>query len=123
MEVRLKIWLEENDQPVFGEGRRRLLECVHRHGSINQAAKELGQPYRKAWASLVTMEERLGFKLLDKRAGGDSGGGTQLTPEGLNFLNRYGLLMQELQLLARQKAEVLFHSRYAGSHNQAQEGE
>lgn len=53
MKVRMKVWLEDNDQPVFGEGRRRLLEAICRYGSINRAAKELGQPYRKAWSSLT----------------------------------------------------------------------
>ncbi|MES0371178.1 MAG: LysR family transcriptional regulator [Mariprofundaceae bacterium] len=117
MKVRMKVWLEDNDQPVFGEGRRRLLEAICRYGSINRAAKELGQPYRKAWSSLTAMEGRLGFKLLERRTGGDCGGGSCLTAEGHDFLYRYGELMQELQLLAEEKSNMLFSGRYANTHS------
>jgi molybdate transport system regulatory protein len=121
MDIRFKVWLESDGEPVFGEGRRRLLEGIHRYGSINRAAAELGQPYRKAWASLAAMEQRLGFKLLERRVGGDSGGGTCLTRKGLDFLHCYGELIQELQSLARQKSDLLFDGRYAKSHNHAGE--
>jgi molybdate transport system regulatory protein len=111
------VWLEDNDQPVFGEGRCRLLEAICRYGSINRAAKELGLPYRKAWSSLTAMEQRLGFKLLERRTGGDSGGGSCLTDEGHDFLRRYGELMQELQVFAAEKSGLLFDGRYAESHS------
>jgi molybdate transport system regulatory protein len=117
MKVRMKVWLEDKNQPVFGEGRQRLLEAICRYGSINRAAKELGLPYRKAWSSLTAMEERLGFKLLERRAGGDCGGGSCLTEEGHDFLHRYGELMQELQELAAEKSGLLFDRRYAESHS------
>jgi len=121
MDIRFKFWLESHGEPVFGEGRRRLLEYIRRYGSINRAAAELGQPYRKAWASVTTMEQRLGFKLLDRRAGGESGGGTCLTQRGLNFLSRYGELIQELQLIAGEKSKSLFDERYADSHSHEEE--
>jgi len=121
MEVKLKIWLEDKGKPVFGQGRCRLLEAIHQYGSINRASKELEQPYRKAWSSLTAMEQRLGFKLLERRTGGESGGGTCLTREGLDFLRRYGELMQELQSLALQKTDLLFNGRYAKAHNQYME--
>jgi molybdate transport system regulatory protein len=117
MKVRMKVWLEDNNQPVFGEGRQRLLEAICRYGSINRAAKELGLSYRKAWSSLTAMEQRLGFKLLERRTGGDSGGGSCLTAEGHDFLRRYGELMQELQVLAAEKSGLLFDGRYAESHS------
>ncbi len=117
MDIRFKVWLESHGEPVFGEGRRRLLEYIHRYGSINRAAAELGQPYRKAWASLAAMEQRLGFKLLERQAGGESGGGTRLTQRGLDFLQRYGELIQELQFIAGEKSASLFDERYAETHN------
>jgi len=123
MDIRFKFWLESHGEPVFGEGRRRLLEYIRRYGSINRAAAELGQPYRKAWASLAAMEQRLGFKLLERRAGGKSGGGACLTRRGLDFLRRYGEMIQELQLIAGEKSKSLFDERYADSHNHAGEGQ
>lgn len=119
MEIRFKIWIEDKGKPVFGEGRQRLLAAVHQWGSINRAASELGQSYRKAWASLTVMEQRLGFKLLERQAGGESGGGTCLTRRGLNFLHRYGELIQDLQSLTGQESGQLFDERYAKSHSHA----
>lgn len=121
MEVKLKIWLEDKGNPVFGQGRRRLLEAIHQYGSINRASRELGQPYRKVWSSLSTMEKRLGFQLLERRVGGKSGGGACLTREGLDFLRRYGELMQDLQSLVMQKTDILFNGRYAQMHSQSGE--
>lgn len=42
MEIRMKVWLADKNQPVSGEGRRQLLEAICRYGSINCAAKKLG---------------------------------------------------------------------------------
>jgi|GEM_PF-101360 len=117
MKVQIKVWLEDRDQPVFGEGRRRLLEAVQRYGSINRAAAELGQPYRKAWASLTAMEQRLGIKLLERHTGGVSGGGSRLTEDGLRFLNRYGELMSDLRQFTMERSGLFFLDRYAGLHS------
>ena len=40
--------------------------------------------YRKAWLTVHSIEERLGFLLLDKHAGGHAGGGSTITPEALS---------------------------------------
>ncbi|MBS1234401.1 MAG: putative transcriptional regulator, ModE family, partial [Nitrospirae bacterium] len=64
MEIRSKVWLEIEGRPVFGRGRRFLLEAIDTCGSINQAAKEINISYRKAWGYIKAMEERLGIKLV-----------------------------------------------------------
>jgi len=51
LDIRSKIWLETDGEPVFGRGRRFLLEAIDIHGSINSAAREVGISYRKAWAT------------------------------------------------------------------------
>ena len=89
----MKVWLEDKNQPVFGEGRRRLLEAICRYGSINRVAIELGHSFRKIWSSLTTMEDRLELKLMECRTGGDCGGESCLIEEGHDFLHRYGELV------------------------------
>ncbi len=49
IQVRSKIWLEIDGEPVFGQGREELLRLVQKSGSINAAAKAMGITYRKAW--------------------------------------------------------------------------
>jgi molybdate transport system regulatory protein len=73
MNIKSKLWIEENDKPVFGSGRRLLLEEIDRRGSINRAAQEMNMSFRKAWGALRAMEERLGIKLVERQTGGRDG--------------------------------------------------
>ncbi len=89
MQVRSKLWIEVNGEPVFGRGRRFLLEAIDRHGSINQAARDINISDRKAWGYIAAMEERLGIRLVESQTGGRNGGGSVLTTEGRDFIQRY----------------------------------
>ena len=41
LQVRSKIWLEIDNEPVFGRGREELLRLIQKGNSINAAAKAL----------------------------------------------------------------------------------
>ncbi|MCK7494193.1 MAG: LysR family transcriptional regulator [Comamonadaceae bacterium] len=97
MEIRSKIWIEVNNEPVFGRGRRFLLEAIDKHGSINRAAKEINISYRKAWSYIKAMEERLGIRLVDRQSGGRNGGGAQLTGRPGEFLRGYEQLEEGIR--------------------------
>jgi len=88
MKVVCKIWLD-NCGKAFGEGPCELLKRVKETSSLHEAAQQMGMSYSKAWNLIQTMEKRLGFTLLDKKIGGTSGGGSQVTPEGNEFMKRY----------------------------------
>ncbi|GAB4389313.1 MAG: hypothetical protein Kow0025_13930 [Thermodesulfovibrionales bacterium] len=92
MEIRSKLWIEVGGEPVFGRGRKFLLQAIERHGSINRAAREINVSYRKAWSYIKAMEERLGIRLVERRAGGRHGGGAALTAEALDFITKYEAL-------------------------------
>jgi len=89
MEIKSKLWIEVEGEPVFGRGRLLLLKEIRRQGSINRAAREVSISYRKAWSYIKAMEERLGIRLVERRAGGKNGGGATLTHEATEFLGRY----------------------------------
>ena len=74
LDIRSKIWIEVNGEPVFGRGRRFLLQAIDSHGSINQTAKDVDISFRKAWSHVKAMEDRLGVKLVERHAGGNNGG-------------------------------------------------
>jgi len=40
MNVKLRLWIEKDNKPVFGDGRYELLRLIGKNGSINKAAKE-----------------------------------------------------------------------------------
>jgi len=88
MKVSYRVWLDQHGK-VFGEGPFRLLKRVGRTASLHQAASDMGMSYSKAWRLIQTLEERLGFKLLDRRIGGQSGGGSNLTPEAEGLVRQY----------------------------------
>lgn len=103
LQVRSKIWLEINGEPVFGQGREKLLRLVQSTGSINAAAKEMGIPYRKAWTFIDSMERRLGFPLVTRMKGGSGGGTSKLTPEAEELLQRYDLLQRDFEGMVNAK--------------------
>ncbi|MBA4373924.1 MAG: ModE family transcriptional regulator [Thermodesulfovibrio sp.] len=111
MEIKSKLWIEVDGRPVFGRGRRFLLEAIDRYGSINQAAKEISISYRKAWGYIKAMEERLGFRLIERQAGGKNGGGATLTDEAKAFLKQYAALEKGMQELVDKRFESIFRSK------------
>ncbi len=108
MEIRSKIWLEIDKEPVFGRGRRYLLEAIDKHGSINQAARMVNISYKKAWSHIKAMEDRLGMSLVECRTGGKSGGGAALTDEAREFLKRYGELEKGINEFVDERFENIF---------------
>ncbi|MEK6743183.1 MAG: LysR family transcriptional regulator [Nitrospirota bacterium] len=108
LDVRSKIWIEVDGEPVFGRGRRLLLDAIDSHGSINQAAKEVGVSYRKALSHIQAMEQRLGIALVVRHAGGRNGGGATLTPEAREFLKKFESMEQGLRQFVDAKFNELF---------------
>ncbi len=108
MEIRSKLWIEVEGKPVFGRGRRFLLEAIDKYGSINQAAKEINISYRKAWGYIAAMENRLGIKLVERQTGGRNGGGAVLTENARRFLRKYEALEKGIQELVDQRFNKVF---------------
>jgi len=108
MQIRSKIWIEIEGEPVFGRGRRFLLEAIDIHGSINQAAKETGVPFRRAWSHIKAMEERLGLKLVERTVGGRNGGGAVITADARIFLKRFEALESGVREIVDERFKALF---------------
>lgn len=109
MEIKSKLWIEVDGEPVFGRGRRFLLEAIDRYGSINQAAKEINISYRKAWSYIKAMEERLEIKLVERQAGGRNGGGAHLTEDARDFLRRYEMMEEGIREIVDEKFRQIFN--------------
>ncbi len=96
MKIMYKVWLD-CDGKAFGEGPDKLLQRVDNTGSLHRAAAEMKMSYRKAWLMLRAMEQRLGFTLLERKVGGVSGGGSQLTPAARELMKRYEAFRKEVE--------------------------
>lgn len=94
MRLNYKLWLEEEER-LFGDGPCQILELVDQLGSLRQAAAEINMSYSQAWKLIKKLEKRLGFKLLDKKVGGSSGGGSELTVKGRILTERFSEFRKE----------------------------
>lgn len=79
----------DSGERFFGEGPYRLLLTVEEKGSLRAAAIQLGMAYTKALKIITRAEKALGFRLTERIAGGKGGGGSRLTPEAKELIQRY----------------------------------
>ncbi|MEP9412474.1 MAG: LysR family transcriptional regulator [Candidatus Brocadia sp.] len=111
MNVKFKIWFEENGGVAFAEGRRVLLEAVDRLGSLNAAAKELGMSYRAAWGKIKATEKALGIKLLEVTTGGKGGGGATLTSDARELILKYKRYINRMSQLMEKEFKRIFETK------------
>ena len=96
MKIGFKVWLDNNGK-AFGDGPYELLRRVEVTRSLHQAANQMGMSYSKAWRLIQTLEQRLGFALIERKVGGQSGGGSQVTPRGKDLINHYGQFRRDVK--------------------------
>ncbi len=89
LKLRYKIWIEKDGEKVFGDGPLDILHRVERTGSLRQAAEEISMSYSQAWNLMKDLEKRLGFNLLKRKVGGESGGGSQLTEQAREIMMKF----------------------------------
>lgn len=109
LEVKSKIWIELNDEVVFGLGRIRLFREIERTGSMSQAAALLGMSYRAAWGKVTATEERLAMPLVERQQGNRKKG-TTLTPTGKELLRQYEIFQKK----AQKAVDELFEDHLGG---------
>src|SRR5262249_1456168 len=87
--VQYRLRITEGDQIAVGPGKVDLLEAIASTGSITAAARQLGMSYRRAWLLIDTMNRCFKQPVTTAEAGGRRGGGTSLTPLGMEGVRRY----------------------------------
>lgn len=109
MEVKSKVWLEENGELIFGVGKTAILKSIEETGSINKAAKKMNMSYRRAWSYVVSIEKRIGQPLLIKVKGGNNGGGAILTNFAKDLLKKFEKMEEEVEVFVNERYKVIFH--------------
>jgi len=117
MKLIYKIWFENFDGMIFGEGPCRLLRGIEKTGSIRQAAADMGIAYSKARHIIKTCENNLGFALTHSRRGGITRGGSEVTDQAFELMKLHESLCGEIELAIGkiyekhfgQKIPVLFY--------------
>ncbi len=94
LKLRYKIWIEKNGEKVFGDGPLDILHQVERTGSLRRAAEEISMSYSQAWNLMKDLEKRLGFDLLKRKVGGESGGGSEITEEAREMMMKFEIFRE-----------------------------
>jgi molybdate transport system regulatory protein len=85
---------------ALGPGKVELLALLLETGSLNEAARQLGMSYMRAWTLVNTMNECFREPVAIAERGGKSGGGMKVTETGRRALALY----QEIESAANRSA-------------------
>ncbi len=109
MGIRVKINIvNERYLPYMGPGPLQLLERIGEFKSINKAAKDMNLSYVKALVMLNRLEENAGQRLLIRKRGGNTRGGTELTPFALKFIEKFKALEMKIKEYAEKEYKEIF---------------
>lgn len=103
----LKIRIANGRNIAMGPGKADLLEALDQYGSISSAAKHMGMSYRRAWELVDTMNKCFDQPLVVSSAGGQHGGGAQLTEFGRLILKSYRNIVTKAQQSAQPELAIL----------------
>ena len=84
--IKSRIWIEEGDNVLLGEGRVRLLKAIDKTGSLSKAAKSLQISYKKAWTLIDAVNKSSRQPVTVTSIGGEGGGGAILTEYGKKLI-------------------------------------
>ncbi|MDN3920912.1 TOBE domain-containing protein [Roseateles violae] len=105
--VGAELRLQQGGVDLGGSRHLALLAEIARLGSLTHAARAVGFSYKGAWNAIEHMSNVAGEPLLERMAGGRSGGFTRLTARGAGLLRNYQLIEQEhARFVARLNAQA-----------------
>ena len=106
--VRFHIRDQRHDTELaIGPGKVALLEAIEETGSITSSARKLGMSYRRAWLLVEATNNCLVRPAVETAAGGQRGGGSTLTPVGVELVRRYRALERATALAVDRKLNAL----------------
>lgn len=106
LKAHYKLWLSlKNGEGILGDGKWLLLRTIEEVGSIAKAAVNLGISYRKAWGDLKKVEDLLGMPVIERQRGGQSGGSSVLTEQGIYLIKAYSKFHNDFDIAFRKSFE------------------
>ncbi|MEQ9301197.1 MAG: LysR family transcriptional regulator [Cyclobacteriaceae bacterium] len=98
---RMKVFV--GDEAYLGKGPIELLKAIDQKGSIAKAAETTKLSYRKAWQLVENMNRIATQPLVEKKLGGNRGGGASVTLAGKTILRQYQSLEEEVDEFIQNK--------------------
>ena len=87
----------------FGPGAADLLREIDICGNVRKACAKCGFSYSKGWTIIRRCEEELGYPVVERQPGGQSGGSARVTDKGRDLLAAYEELESELNTAAEER--------------------
>jgi molybdate transport system regulatory protein len=84
-----RLRIGKDRESAVGPGKIALLEAIAETGSISAAGRKLRMSYRRAWLLVDALNRTFDRPVIVATTGGKEGGGTILTPLGLEVVRRY----------------------------------
>ncbi|MBI9079122.1 MAG: LysR family transcriptional regulator [Pseudodesulfovibrio sp.] len=103
--LRLRVWIEQDNETYIGIGSTLLLQHIEELGSLRKAAEALGMSYRRAWGKLKNAEKRLGQALVEKTKG--QGQRFNLSPTGKELMEKFLHFYLDVENYATTRASEL----------------
>jgi molybdate transport system regulatory protein len=113
--VRLTVRVDFGADRALGPGKIRLLEAIGKTGSISQAGRSLDMSYRRAWLLVDDMNRCFREPVVSTKPGGAQGGGAELTPFGLELIEKY----RAIEAQATTAAKLQLHDLEVSLNNRA----
>ena len=105
MELDTKLYITGSDgKKYMGIGVLWLLEEIDKSKSLRSASINMGLSYSKAYGMLKRLEEEVGRPFVERKRGGASREGLELTPFARNYMELY----REFQTSVKEAAEKEF---------------
>ena len=87
-----------------------LLSLIAETSSVRMACHRMQLSYSSGWSTINSVEEQLGYPLVERSQGGARGGKSVLTPAGRELLRLYELFERDV----KNEVEELFEKYFSG---------
>ncbi|MGD9559854.1 MAG: hypothetical protein AB7V55_04515, partial [Oscillospiraceae bacterium] len=107
MQPVLKVLVARGDF-LYGPGPQQLLRLVEDSHSLRLACQRMGISYSKGWKMIKGLERMFGYAIVARQQGGKHGGGSEITPQGLELMRNYEAFVKEMN----EQGERVFHKYF-----------
>lgn len=101
------LWIEGNGTRFWGPGPVELLELIEATGSINQAAKEMGMSYKKAWEIVNRLNNMATTPMVVTATGGEKGGGSSISEEARQMITYHRQMRERFRKFLEEETKKL----------------
>ncbi len=101
--ISYRFWITHNEEPFLGKGRIELLK-IQELGSLKKASEALKMSYRKAYYSISHINKVCDKPVVIIKRGGKNGGSSELTPHGIELIERFQKLSKKFDTFIKNNA-------------------